>query len=998
MKPLSAPSFDFLSDLLDTLSSIKKGVGSVSVSGFHFSLIPFLLGRSDFRFVFYFEETNLGSALEGLGLLLENRVGLYVPPLQGGDVPPGFEGGALGLQSGAIASIVSGLESFRFVVTEKSVKDSFCVLPTGSSGGCRINGSTSYRELVDVLSRLGYVSVDVVVDPGTFSARGGIVDLFVFSMPAPVRVNFFDSTTTLSYFNKDTQITTKKISSVVLVSLPENDSNKRVFSDVVKKDYLSVSFSNDEALFGVGDRVGDVSVPVKIVSYEECKKHVSSGGSFFEAPDLITNGVLYKENLLLPPYFLRRNPSYHPGGVGVFDWGVGLEGCGVGDFLVHRHYGVGIFKGLKLSLVGDEMREFLVIEYKDGGLVSVSNENMTLVSYFAPKFEPNIQLGSLNRPAAWNRRLSSVKKDIDIVVDSLVLSMSERKSIKRESYFVENLVISAFLDAFPHTETHDQSRAWEDIFLDLQSLNPMDRLLCGDVGFGKTEVAMRAAFVVSYCEKQVAVLAPTTILALQLYNSFLERFSGSPQKINLFTRLQNKNAINKTKQGLKSGDINIVIGTHKLLSSEVSFAELGLIIVDEEHRFGVKQKEKIKLISKEVDVLFMSATPIPRTMQLSISGIKAISTIFTPPPKRRPISTSVKYSNDVVLRETITREIRRDGQVYVVNNNVNNLLLYTEKLRLLVPFASFDFIHGQEPVVNIETKMSAFINKKIDVLVCSSIIEAGIDVPGVNTIIIENSHLFGLAQLYQLRGRVGRSGVGSFAVLLIPKNHRLSGVAKKRLKTIQDNTSLGSGYKIANIDLEMRGSGSLFGYKQSGSYGYLGKELYQVLVDETLCRAAGPPVGFVLPIKEVQIKIIKDCYIPDEYISNQFLRFDLYKKIFSAQKNSDLVNIEGSIKNRHGPIPDTMKALFYTQRARILCAMVGVVRASQSENSLFLVFADTALALDVLIKNIGRYLENNNNKFSFSNNNKNNLVLKINLSNIDDSCTFLMNFLNKLRK
>jgi len=430
----------------------------------------------------------------------------------------------------------------------------------------------------------------------------------------------------------------------------------------------------------------------------------------------------------------------------------------------------------------------------------------------------------------------------------------------------------------------------------------------------------------------------------------------------------------------------------------VVFNQLGLVIVDEEHRFGVKQKEAIKSISKGVDVLFMSATPIPRTLQLSISGLKSISTIFTAPFKRKPITTIIKYSNREVVVGAITREIHRGGQVFIVNNNVDNIPDYSEKIRRWAPFARVEFLHGQETSLKIEKKMSDFILRKINVLVCSSIIEAGIDVPGANTIIIENSHLFGLAQLYQLRGRVGRSAINSYAFLLVPKNCLLSAVARKRLKTIEQNTALGSGYGVASVDLEMRGSGALFGYKQSGNYRNIGKELYRVLVEDSIQSAVGPPGDFLIPIKDVLVNVFDSCFIPEEYILHQVLRFELYKKIFSAHSNSYLFGLRDNVLNRFGPIPPSVKNLFRTQHLRILCARVGIVKINNKNENYFFVFSGPGVDVPLLINISTSYFKHKNIPFSFSSTNPSFLELKIKTLNINDSYKLLTNFLNKLRK
>lgn len=982
-----------LAPLVTCLQNTDNKTPSVRATGFHPSLIPFLIDQTSLNFIFYFTEEELFSAFQQIEFIMDG-VGLYIPAGNEGGVLCGFETGNNKVGVGAVSSLIAAKQPFKFVLTYNGIINECFATDKSTGSSFLINGSVQYDELITWLNGCGYSFVDTVVESGTCSVRGNIIDIYSYSMLCPVRINFFDNPVLIHRFNKDTQLTFLKITSCILYTILSSQSKKFPFKKIVENLYVDVFVEGGVACFGKNRSENNIKLPFKFLQYDECAGFEKNGLVIKPTNKLYNMGIISGEEMYVPETYLKKQNYQQSVLQKGLLFGDDFNSINIGDYLVHRNYGVGRFLGLRLSTSKNSKRESLIIEYRDGEFVSVSTENMHLVSYYSPGFEEGIKLNSLSKLAGWKKKISSVKKEINIIVDSIIVSMSERGSITREPYSIDNNILNRFINQFKYTDTPDQSASWREIYNDLLLNKPMDRVVCGDVGFGKTELAERAALVVSFSGKQVVVLAPTTILALQLYNSFIYRFSGYPQNIALLSRLQSNSEKIIVKEGICNGSIDIIIGTHALLSKDISFKRIGLVVVDEEHRFGVKQKEVIKSISKDIDILSLSATPIPRTLQLTVSGIRNISTLFTPPDKRLSVITSVNYSNMNIISMGVRFELHRNGQVFIVYNNVKNIDIYTDKIRAQFPEACVDYIHGQESSVNIERKLSAFLSKNINVLVCSSIIEAGIDIPGANTIFIENSHKFGLAQLYQLKGRVGRSNVQAYAYLLVPENYRLGQMARKRLKTIQQNTALGSGYYIASQDLTNRGSGSLFGYKQSGNYDYIGKELYTTLVDEVCNKSIKISSNCLIPISNVFVDIFVDSFIPDEYIHNQALRFDLYKKIFAATDLDYLNQLKFSVVDRFGQINPPVSALFSTQSVRIIAAMVGISRIINNRGCLKIYFSDIC---NDIIEISANFFNPIKIEYHFQPINSKELVLLVELTNSHDTFEIVTSFLNILR-
>lgn len=578
----------------------------------------------------------------------------------------------------------------------------------------------------------------------------------------------------------------------------------------------------------------------------------------------------------------------------------------VGDYVVHEKYGIGIYRGLEKIEVDGALKDYLVIEYAEGGKLYVLASETDRIQKYRSKESRAPKINRLGG-SEWQKVRNKVKGHVSEVAQHLVKLYSERQAREGFAYSPDSEWQKEFEETFPYTETDDQLKAIEDVKADMESHKIMDRLVCGDVGFGKTEVAIRAAFKAVGDSKQVAYLVPTTILAEQHYETFTERMKDYPVTVRLLCRFCTQKEIKSTLRELKEGKVDIVIGTHRLLSKDVEFKNLGLLIIDEEQRFGVNHKEKIKEMKTNVDVLTLTATPIPRTLHMSLVGIRDMSLLEEPPVDRRPIQTYVMEYDRELAREAIARELARHGQVYYVYNRVEGIERFADDVRSLVPYANVELAHGQMDGRTLEDIMYRFNKKEIDVLVCTTIIETGLDIPNANTIIIHDANLFGLAQLYQLRGRVGRSDRSAFAFMFYRRNKMISEVAEKRLRAIKEYTDLGSGVKVSKADLNIRGAGSVLGESQSGNYEVVGYDLYCKMLNDAVRELRGEKVFHEY---ETEIDLPVDSFIPETYVKNDFVKLELCKRI-SLIKNEDEYNdIVDELIDRFGDIPDeTMNLL-----------------------------------------------------------------------------------------
>ena len=612
----------------------------------------------------------------------------------------------------------------------------------------------------------------------------------------------------------------------------------------------------------------------------------------------------------------RARPRYAKEGVRLTDFAE-LE---PGDYVVHINHGIGIYRGLKKEEVQGAVRDYLEVEYAAGDRLFVPTDQFHLLQKYvgSPEAPPKInRLGG----GDWQRVKNRVKESLREMADSLLQLYAARLSTRGHSFAPDTPWQQEFEEAFAYEETPDQIRAGEEIKRDMESPRPMDRLLCGDVGYGKTEVAMRAAFKAIMDGKQVAVLAPTTILAQQHFQTFTQRFSGYPVKIAVLSRFQSPSEQARIIREIKAGGIDLVIGTHRLLSRDIHFKDLGLLIIDEEQKFGVAHKERLKELKKNVDALALTATPIPRTLYMSMVGIRDISMIETPPEDRHPVRTYVMEFNEKVIAEAIRREMARKGQVFFVYNRVETIDSMAIYLQDLVPEARIAIAHGQMSEDTLEEVMLSFYEGSADVLVCTTIIENGLDIPNVNTIIVYDADRLGLAQLYQLRGRVGRSNRVAYAYFTYRKDKVLAETAEKRLAAIRDFTDLGSGFKIALRDLEIRGAGNLLGPEQHGHIAAVGFELYCRLLEEAMKERQGekkvePPD----PVVELAV----DAYLPDTYIRDPGQKVEIYKKVAALRSPEEVDALEEEMKDRFGPLPAPAGNLLETVRVKILAKRLGI--------------------------------------------------------------------------
>ena len=586
-----------------------------------------------------------------------------------------------------------------------------------------------------------------------------------------------------------------------------------------------------------------------------------------------------------------------------------------GDYVVHANHGIGVYKGIKQMAAGGTTRDYLDIVYDKGDKLYVPVDQLDLVQKYIGSEGNSPKINKLGG-AEWQKAKAKARKSINEIAQDLVKLYAARATLKGHSFGKDTEWQRQFEDEFPYEETLDQLASLEEIKRDMESDKPMDRLLCGDVGYGKTEVAIRAAFKAVMDGKQVAFLVPTTILADQHYNNFIKRFSDFPIKIDMISRFRTPKQQKATLQALKEGNVDILIGTHRLVSKDIVFKDLGLLIVDEEQRFGVAQKEKIKGMKKNVDVLTLSATPIPRTLHMSLTGVRDISVIETPPEDRYPIQTYVVEQNDQLIRDAILREIGRGGQVYFVYNRVESIDSMANYIRDLVPECKVGIMHGQMTEKELETEMIAFMNKEYDVLVCTTIIETGIDISNVNTMIVHNADKMGLSQLYQLRGRVGRANRIAYAYFIYTKDKILTEVAEKRLKALKDFTELGSGFKIAMRDLEIRGAGNMMGSSQHGHMASIGYDLYCRMLEDTIKLIKGEIENE--PI-ETSVDIKVDAFIPSSYITDEIQKIEVYKKIAAIENINDFMEIKSELEDRYSSIPDSVYNLMDIAYIKSIC-------------------------------------------------------------------------------
>lgn len=841
-----------------------------------------------------------------------------------------------------------------------------------------INRNIRLDELIKKLVEFGYKRFDIVGERGEFAVRGGIIDIFSLNADHPIRIELSeDKIESIRHFETFSQRSIKKVDKETILPaqeayevplfehLPKGtivifdegmeisrsadrhveelsavDTDLQYLGFEYIEKYKNVELSSflkpdQEGIFSspknYQNRIPEIPQKAMIVSKhaarlkEEIEVEVFKGslrgGFIFNEIQVLSDKEIFGEEVV----FRRKKAAVTEGVADEL-----LADLAVGDYVVHENYGVGLYRGMEsLDLEGVE-QEYLLIEFAADDKVYVPPSMAGLIEKYSSggEFKPKLsRLGTKN----WIRTKGRVKQELKDMTQDLLKLYAARKKLPGYAFPKDDIWQKELEGTFPFEETIDQSKAIDATKLDMESSHPMDRLICGDVGYGKTEVAIRAAAKAVSAGKQVAVLVPTTILADQHYNNFKERFKTSPFMINMLSRFRSKKEQAEIVKALGQGGVDIVIGTHRLLSKDINFKDLGLLILDEEQRFGVAHKEKLKKIKLSVDVLTLSATPIPRTLYLSLSGARDMSTINTPPVDRSPIRTYVLSWSEHVIREAILRELDRGGQVYFVHNIVETIEAVASKIKKLVPEAKIGIGHGQMPEKELEKTMGNFLERRFNVLVCTSIIESGLDITNVNTILIDNAERFGLSQLYQIRGRVGRSASRAYAYLFYHQEKIMSGQALERLKAIQEFTALGSGYKLAMRDLEIRGAGNLLGAQQSGHVMEVGFDLYCELLEEAVKEIKG--IKRVAP-RKVEIDLKVEAYIPEEYIADDRQRIAIYRRMNLLSTKAELADMKKELRDRFGPFQNRLERLFAILELRVAAIKAEIVSIKEEEGKI----------------------------------------------------------------
>ncbi len=934
-------------------------------------VVAALRERSKLPLLVVVNNDGAGLALRDALLSLAKAAEVLFCPAEGDlreGAPPGFVAPLERHRASALARLSEGPAPAIFVLSRQLLEQGVPEMGALSRAVLELApGGIGYEDLRTWLEGAAYEPAPIVTESGTFALRGGLIDLFPVNMPFPLRLDFMgDELQGLRAFDLHSQISTRPVPSARVLPLSDMADGRQPVTDLYPAGWQMLRQEQDEAVWELSDSTGaGAGAGGEIdLGAEAWARHRPGAELLAEQWRLLVRdrpdatawyatdrpGAYQRARGRLPGVPLQEAPLDLPAG-----FMSGPLGCFVltpldlfgqtpaqgaaersqssaavtlrrhmehlepGDPLVHVHHGVGLYAGLIHLAVGAGREECLVLEYAGGDKVYVSTDKIGLVFPYNAGDNKPIQIDSL-QSRRWERIKRQTRRSAEAIVDELALRYAARETAVGIRHAPDDELQAELEATFPYQETPDQVQASAEIKADMEGSRPMDRLLCGDVGFGKTEVALRAAFKAIRGGGQVALLAPTTILADQHLISFRARLEPFAVNVGLLSRFVPAAKQRDVLDGLASGMIDLVIGTHRLLSKDVVYRDLTLLIVDEEHRFGVQQKERIKSLKTNLDVLSLTATPIPRTLHFSLAGIRDISRLDTPPLERIPIMTSVAYYSDGLIVDAVRKEVSRGGQVYFVHNEVRGIDRIADELRGLLPDISIVVAHGQMEGRQLERTMLEFAEGRHQLLLCTSIIESGIDLPNVNTVLINNAHKFGLAQIYQIRGRVGRSSRQGYAYLLIRRRPALTREAAKRLKTIVRYSALGSGYAIALKDLEIRGAGNVFGLEQSGHIAAVGLDLYSRIIKGVLDdrRAADSGLPPALDADEVSIKLFPGAGLPEEYVSDPHLRLNLYRRLAAAAITADVAKLQAEIADRFGPLPDRAVDLVKGAALRIL--------------------------------------------------------------------------------
>lgn len=963
----------------------------------------------------------------------------------------------------------------------------------------KVGESVGIDYLSKVLNEYGFRRVDFVYEPGQYSIRGGIVDVFSFSFEMPFRLDFFgDEVDSIRIFDIETQLSKQKKERIEIVpDLHKGDKSTKLvpFPEFAPKDawfHLTdpifvkdrINQFYDEAL--VKANSDDRKVPdlhrTHITGNEflqlikEFRKIEWSNKSYFKASqtvhfntspqpvfqknfDLITENLkkyisegykLYifsdsvKQTDRIKAIFTDRNDkisfqpvlnTIHEGFVDndlslvcytdhqIFDRFhkyrlktdrtrqgkvlmtlKELNQLQTGDYVVHVDHGVGKFGGLVRTDMNGKLQEMVKLIYRDDDIIFVSIHSLHRISKYKGKEGEAPRINKLGS-GAWERLKKRTKSKVKDIARDLIKLYAKRKTEKGYQYSPDSYLQNELEASFIYEDTPDQIKATADIKQDMEDDMPMDRLVCGDVGFGKTEIAIRAAFKAVADSKQVAVLVPTTVLAMQHYNTFSERLRDFPCTVSYISRAKSSKQSKETLEKLKKGEIDIIIGTHKLVGKSVKFKDLGLLIIDEEQKFGVSVKEKLKKLKVNVDTLTLTATPIPRTLQFSLLGARDLSIINTPPPNRYPVQTELHVFDEEIIRDAIELEMSRNGQIFFVNNRIQNIYKIEAMIKRLIPGCRVAVGHGQMPAKDLEEVIMDFIDYEYDVLVATTIIESGIDIPNVNTIIINSAHRFGLSDLHQLRGRVGRSNRKAYCYLLSPEMSLLTPDARRRLQAIETFSELGSGFNIAMQDLDIRGAGNMLGAEQSGFIVDLGYETYQRILNEAVHELKEEEFAELFAeerAKKRQVAYVADCQIdtdlevmfPDEYIENTSERISLYRELDSIENESELVDFQKNIEDRFGKMPKKSLTLLLVVRLRWLAMRFGIEKLVLKNGQMLAFLVSNHQSPYYQSDEFGRllqYMTNNPRKTKLRENNGKRSVVFMNIKSVEEAWNVMEN-------
>ncbi len=944
-----------------------------------------------------------------------------------------------------------------------------------------VGESISQEFLVDFLVSIGFQRADFVYEPGQFSVRGGIVDVFSFSSALPYRIDFFgDEVESIRIFEVDSQLSSKKFDSVTIIpnlQIKNEDSARQLITELLPKDaivwirdleiivsQMNTTFeaAENEHDFDTGAAFVETIQQYAIVEFglkPQFKSHVpidfetSPQPAFQKNFELLAQHITENAEKGYTTYILAENPAQHKRlenilqninpnvkftpinlalSQGYIDHG--LERCFYtdhqifdryqkyklknelsksdslsmkelaslkpGDYVVHVDHGIGVFGGMVKTNVNGNVQEAVRLTYKDGDMLLVNIHALHRISKYRGSEAEMPKLYKLGS-GAWQKLKLNTKRKVKDIAKELIALYAKRKSEKGLAFSADTYLQEELEASFIYEDTPDQQKATQAVKEDMQNTIPMDRLVCGDVGFGKTEIAIRAAFKAVADSKQVAVLVPTTILALQHYQTFKQRLASFPCTVEYISRMKSPKAQKDILKRLSEGKIDIIIGTHALLRSTVKFKDLGLMIVDEEQKFGVAAKEKLKNLRVNVDTLTLTATPIPRTLQFSLMGARDLSIINTPPPNRHPIATELHTFNTEIIKEAIEYEVNRGGQVFFVHNRVQNIAEVQQMILKLCNHVTATIAHGQMESAKLEKTMLDFISGDYDVLVSTTIIESGLDITNANTIIINNAHMFGLSDLHQLRGRVGRSNKKAFCYLLAPPLEGLTPEARRRLKAIEEFSELGSGFSIAMQDLDIRGAGNMLGAEQSGFIADIGFETYHKILDEAMQELRDEEFAEVLtegdqPKPNEWKPSNVDCHVetdfelllPDSYVSSVPERMRLYRELDGITLPQELDTFEAKLKDRFGELPIQAEELLSVVELRWMAQSLGIekiVIRNQQFIGYFIANQISAFYRSSTFANIINFIQHNPKKFQLKEQRNKLTLLAKGVKNMDDA-------------